>query len=54
MNKTYIFLLALILLIASNKALLDKVQSWQREKRMGMRLGGGIAMIALGIIIFFL
>ena len=53
-NLIFVLPLALILLIASNKALLDKVQSWQREKRMGMRLGGGIAMIALGIIIFFL
>ena len=53
-NLIFVLPLVLILLIASNKALLDKVQAWQREKRIGMRLGGGIAMIALGIIIFFL
>lgn len=53
-NLIFVLPLVLILLIASNKALLDKVQSWQREKRLLMRFGGGIAMIALGIVIFFL
>jgi len=53
-NLIFVLPLVLILLIASNKALLDKVQAWQREKRIGMRLGGGIAMIALGLLILFL
>lgn len=53
-NLIFVLPLALILFIASNKGLLEKVQSWQREKRMFMRFGGGIAMIALGLLIFFL
>ena len=53
-NLIFVLPLALILLIASNKVLVDKVQSWQRAKRIPMRLGGGIAMIALGLLIFFL
>ena len=53
-NLIFILPLALILLIASNRALLEKVQGWQREKRVLMRFGGGIAMIALGLAIFFL
>ncbi|MDP2664448.1 MAG: cytochrome c biogenesis protein CcdA [bacterium] len=53
-NLIFVLPLALILSIGSNKALLDKVQSWQREKRILMRFGGGIAMIALGFAIFFL
>jgi len=53
-NLIFVLPLALILFIASNKVLLEKVQSWQREKRLLMRFGGGIAMIALGLAIFFL
>ncbi len=53
-NIIFVLPLALILFIASNKALFEKVQSWQREKRIPMRLGGGIAMIVLGLAIFFL
>lgn len=53
-NLIFVLPLALILFIASNKGLLDKVQSWQRSKRLFMRFGGGIAMIALGLLIFFL
>lgn len=53
-NLIFVLPLALILFIASNKALLEKVQSWQREKRVAMRFGGGVAMIGLGILIFFL
>jgi len=34
--------------------LLEKAQVWQRKERGIMRIGGGIAMIILGIFIFFL
>lgn len=53
-NAIFILPLVMILLISSNEALLEKVKSWQQKKRSLMRFGGGLAMIALGIIIFFL
>lgn len=51
-NVIFVLPLVLILLIASNASLLGKVQRWQEEKRSAMRLGGGGAMIALGLVIF--
>lgn len=51
-NVLFVLPLVIILAIASNKLLLDKVQAWQKQERKGMRLWGGIAMVALGIIIF--
>ncbi|MFH0712672.1 MAG: cytochrome c biogenesis protein CcdA [Candidatus Jorgensenbacteria bacterium] len=53
-NLIFILPLVIILLIASNDALLEKVQNWQREERKEMRLGGGIAMILLGFLIFLI
>ncbi len=53
-NLIFVLPLVLILLLASNKLLLNKVQSWQTAERRAMRLWGGVAMIALGILIFFL
>lgn len=53
-NAIFILPLVIILLISSNKAVLLKVKSWQQKEKSLMRLGGGIAMVALGIIIFFL
>lgn len=53
-NMIFILPLVIILLVSSNQALLEKVRGWQQKERSLMRLGGGIAMIALGIIIFFL
>ena len=53
-NAIFVLPLIIILLISSNAALLEKVKNWQQKKRSLMRLGGGIAMIALGIIIFLL
>jgi cytochrome c-type biogenesis protein len=51
-NAIFVLPLVLILLIASNGAMLAKVQQWQQEKRRAMRLGGGSAMIALGLFVF--
>lgn len=51
-NVLFVLPLAIILAIASNKLLLDKVQAWQKQERKGMRLWGGVAMVALGIVIF--
>lgn len=51
-NLIFVLPLIIILLIASDRVLLEKVQTWQREKSRRMRLWTGIAMVGLGIIIF--
>lgn len=50
----FIFVLPLIVLlfIASDKSLLDKVQEWQNREKGNMKFWSGLAMIILGIIIF--
>lgn len=52
-NLIFVLPLAVILLIASDKNLLNKVQEWQQKERRGMRFWSGVAMIALAIIILF-
>jgi cytochrome c-type biogenesis protein len=51
-NVIFVLPLILILLVASNASLLGKVQQWQQSRRRAMRLGGGGAMIALGLLVF--
>ncbi|MBI4085899.1 MAG: hypothetical protein HY433_01485 [Candidatus Liptonbacteria bacterium] len=53
-NLIFILPLVVILLIASDNALLEKVKAWKKAETKHMRLWGGIAMIALGGIIFLL
>jgi len=53
-NLIFVLPLAVILLISGNKAMLGKVSEWQKAERINMRLWGGIAMVALGIIVFFI
>lgn len=53
-NLVFILPLVVILLLASNPATLEKVQKWQQQEKKTMRLGGGIIMIALGLIIYWL
>lgn len=53
-NVIFVLPLVLILLFASDASLLAKVQQWQQDKRRAMRLGGGAAMVALGLLIFAL
>ncbi len=53
-NAIFILPLVIILLIASDKTLLEKVQMWKKQETGNMRLWGGIAMVALGLIIFLL
>lgn len=53
-NLVFVLPLVVILLIASDPALLERAQAWQRSENRLMRYGGGIAMIALGLIIFFI
>jgi len=53
-NLIFILPLVIILLIASDNTLIEKVQNWKRSETKHMRLWGGIAMVALGLIILAL
>ena len=53
-NLIFILPLVLILFIAGNQILLDKVQGWKKKEIGNMKLWGGIAMVALGLATFFL
>lgn len=53
-NLIFILPLVIILLIASDSALLEKVSKWKRAETKHMRVWGGIAMIILGFLIFAL
>ena len=46
--------LAVVLWIAANKAIVDKVQEWKRSNMKGVRFWSGLAMIIIGILIFFI
>ena len=52
-NVLFILPLVIILLIAGEKTLVEKLHEWKQRETSTMRFGGGIAMIALGTIIFF-
>lgn len=53
-NLIFILPLVLLLFIASDSRFLDRVNVWKRSQNKRMRLWGGIAMVILGISIFFL
>lgn len=53
-NLIFILPLTIILFIASDNALIEKVNAWKKAEIKHMKVWGGAAMIALGIIIFFL
>jgi len=53
-NLIFILPAVIILLIASDNALLEKVQTWKKAEMKHVRLWGGIAMVILGLLIFFL
>ncbi len=50
-NLIFILPLVAILLIASDKILIEKVQAWKKSETNRMRLWGGVAAIILGVII---
>lgn len=50
-NLIFILPLVIILLVASDKNLLGKVQAWKKSETAKMRLWSGMAMILLGVII---
>jgi len=53
-NLIFVVPLIVILAIASNPALIEKVRAWQRSERSAMRWVGGAVMIALGVLMFWL
>ena len=53
-NLIFVSPLVVILLIASEKQLVEKVQGWRKRETKIMRLGAGFAMMMLGALIFFL
>ena len=53
-NLIFILPLVIILFIASDNALLEKVSQWKKAETKRMRLLGGIAMVILGLVILFL
>lgn len=53
-NLVFILPLVIILIIASDNILLDKIRAWKKSETKNMRMWGGIAMVLLGVIIFLL
>lgn len=53
-NLIFILPLVVILFIASNPVLLGKVQEWKKENTWNMKFWGSLAMVFLGVLIFFL
>jgi cytochrome c biogenesis protein CcdA len=53
-NTIFVFPLVVILLMAADRALLGKVEAWKKRNTHAMRVWGGQAMIALGVLIFVL
>ncbi len=46
--------LVVVLFISANKKMVERVQMWKRDSVDGLKLWAGIAMIAIGILIFFI
>jgi len=53
-NFILIIPLVVVLFISANKLLVDKMQTWKRDNISGLKLWAGIAMIIIGILIFFI
>jgi cytochrome c biogenesis protein CcdA len=51
-NAIFILPLVVILLLASDRSLLDRVETWKKRNTRAMRLWGGQAMVLLGVLIF--
>ena len=51
-NLIFVLPLIILLFIASDRKVLDKVQEWQMAERGNIKFWSGIAMVILGIIIF--
>lgn len=46
--------LVAVLWVAADKTIVDKVQEWKKTNMKGVRLWAGVAMIIIGILIFFI
>lgn len=53
-NAVFVLPLVLMLLLASDRVLLGRVQAWQQRSKRNLHLVAGIAMVILGLLIFFL
>lgn len=53
-NLIFVLPLLVLLFIASDKSLLNKIQEWKKTNLRGVRLWGSIAMIVLGIFIYMI
>jgi cytochrome c-type biogenesis protein len=53
-NLIFVLPLVVILLIASDGALFERVQAWKKRENRTMRVAGGVAMVGLGSLIFAL
>ncbi|MEK7621628.1 MAG: cytochrome c biogenesis protein CcdA [Patescibacteria group bacterium] len=53
-NVILIIPLVVVLWLAADKLLLDKVQEWKRVNLGGVQLWAGMAMIIIGVLIFFI
>lgn len=53
-NGLLIIPLLVVLWIAADKALIQKVRGWQQQEKSFVKVGGGLIMIILGILIFYL
>ncbi|MBI3305557.1 hypothetical protein HYZ82_00270 [Candidatus Nomurabacteria bacterium] len=53
-NLILIIPLAAVLFIAAKKEMVEKVETWKRENISGLHLWTGIAMIIIGVLIFFI
>ncbi len=53
-NLILILPLAAVLWIAADKAIVYKVQEWKKTNIRGIRFWAGLAMIIIGVLIFFI
>ena len=53
-NLILIVPLVAVLTVAADKLLVEKIQQWKTEQMQGVRLWAGIAMIIIGILVFFI
>jgi uncharacterized membrane protein YedE/YeeE len=53
-NLIFILPLVIILLIASDGALIEKVKAWKKSETGHMRFWGGVAMVIFGLLMFIL
>lgn len=52
-NLIFVLPLVVVLLMAGNEKIVEKMEKWQKEEKRNMRYIGGIIMILIGILIFF-